>query len=89
MSKFQDDGFSNVNIKREPALRRSLCSTKSNQFYRSAPEKTLQAVFVHDRLEGRTGLAQAEPASQRCICGMSKKKDNTSVQSICAKLALD
>ena len=52
------------------------------------PEKPLQAVFVHDRLEGRTGLAQAQPASQRCICGMSKKRDNTSVQSICAKLAL-
>ena len=47
-----------------------------------------RAVFVHDRLEGRTGLAQAQPASQRCICGLSKKRDNTSVQSMCAKLAL-
>ena len=47
-----------------------------------------RAVFVHDRLEGRTGLAQAQPASQRCICGLSKKRDNTLVQSMCAKLAL-
>ena len=40
--------------------------------------KPLRAVFVHDHLEGRTGLAKAQPASQRCICGMSKKRDNTS-----------
>ena len=56
---------------------------RPTSFKRSAPEKPLRAVFVHDRLEGR-----AQPASQRCICGMSKKRDNTSVQSICAKLAL-
>ena len=51
---------------------------RPTSFNRLRRKKPLRAVFVDDRLEGRTGLAQAQPASQRCICGMSKERDNTS-----------